>query len=293
MVLNIILAAICILIVFFVWVAIFDTNRFEISRYSYEDNRIKKAFKAVVLSDLHNKVYGKDNESLIKAIGEEKPDMILIAGDMVNGHPNEKLDSAINLLKKLSEKYPIYYGNGNHEMRMNIYKEDYGDKYDEYVNLLKAMGVHHLVNSSEYLDEYGINIIGSEISKEHYKRFGITPMDEGELERDLGVLNKDAYNILIAHNPDYFDAYVSYNPSLVLSGHVHGGIVRIPFINKGVLSPNVRFFPKYYGGEYEKNGTTMLVSRGLGAHTIPFRLFNPGDLVTISFSPCGSDLKKI
>ena len=285
MLINIIIAVVSVLVLFLVWVAIFDTNRFTISRYEVSDNRIQKPFKAVVLSDLHNKQYGKDNNKLIAAIDEEKPDIILIAGDMVNGHPKEKMDVPLNLLEQLSKKYPIYYGNGNHEMRMHIYLDDYGDKYDEYTKKLTDLGIKHLVNERVSLDEYGIEIIGSEISKERYRRFGITPMTEGEMEKDLGKPSDKEYSILIAHNPDYFKNYVEYGADLVLSGHVHGGIVRIPFVDKGVLSPNISFFPKYDAGEYSEKGVTMLVSRGLGAHTIPFRMFNPGDLVVVEFLP--------
>ncbi len=99
----------------------------------------------------------------------------------------------------------------------------------------------------------------------------------------LGEPDKSVFTILLAHNPDYFPEYAAWGADLVLSGHVHGGVVRIPFWNKGVISPAVKLFPKYDGGLFEEGNSHMLLSRGLGCHTIPFRAFNPGDLIFLQF----------
>ncbi|MBR1860367.1 MAG: metallophosphoesterase [Lachnospiraceae bacterium] len=283
MVKDIVITAVCLLVIFLIWVAVLDTNRFTVSRYVYRNGKIKKPFRAAVLSDLHNKQYGKGNIRLLDAIDKEKPDIILIAGDMINGREKENIDGTIDFLGRLAEKYPVYYENGNHEMRLDIYRDRFGDKYDRYCEAIKEKKVKLLVNERVTLPEYGVTIISSEINKEHYKRMGIVPLKEGELKGQLGEPNAENCNILLAHNPDFFEDYVSYGAQIVFSGHVHGGIVRIPFIKKGVLSPNVRFFPKYFEGEYTEGDTTMIVSRGLGSHTIPFRMFNPGDLVIVDF----------
>ena len=285
MVRDIIITVLAVLIIFILWVAILDTNRFTVSNYTYKDKRIKKKFRAVILSDLHNKKYGKGNIKLLSQIDALSPDIILIAGDMINGHVGEKADDTVAFLTELAKKYPIYYGNGNHEMRLDLYREKYGDIYDDFCKAIKDAGIHLLVNKRITLPEYGVTVIGSEINKKHYKRMGIIPMEEGELLKDLGKIETEYCNILLAHNPDFFEDYVSYGAEVVFSGHVHGGIARIPFIKKGILSPNARFFPKYYQGEYIKENTTMIVSRGLGSHTIPVRLFNPGDLVVTDFEP--------
>ncbi len=285
MVRDIIITVLAVLVLLILWVAIMDTNRFTVSKYTYNDNRIKKKFRAVILADLHNKKYGKDNIKLLSQIDALSPDMILIAGDMINGHVGEPVDDTVAFLAELAKKYPVYYGNGNHEMRLDLYREKYGDIYDDFCKAVKEAGIHLLVNERITLDEYGVTIIGSEINKKHYKRMGIVPMEEGELLNELGKPETESCNILLAHNPDFFEDYVSYGAELVFSGHVHGGIARIPFVKKGILSPNAHFFPKYYQGEYKKNNTTMIVSRGLGSHTIPIRLFNPGDLVVTDFEP--------
>ena len=108
-------------------------------------------------------------------------------------------------------------------------------------------------------------------------------MRETYLPRVLGQPDPKEFTILLAHNPDYFPEYAAWGADLVLSGHVHGGVVRIPFWGKGVVSPAVKFFPKYDGGLFEEGKSHMILSRGLGAHTIPFRLFNPGDLIFLQF----------
>ena len=101
------------------------------------------------------------------------------------------------------------------------------------------------------------------------------------------------YEILLAHNPDYFPQYCQYGADLILSGHVHGGLVRIPFL-KGIASPAVRFFPRYDGGLFTEGKSNMVVSRGLGTHTLPVRIFNPAELVVIRLIPaCKEEEKNI
>ncbi len=91
---------------------------------------------------------------------------------------------------------------------------------------------------------------------------------------------KDRFQILIAHNPQYFKEYAGWGADLTLSGHVHGGIVRLPLLG-GVVSPSLALFPKYSGGRYQQAGRTMILSRGLGTHTINVRMFNPGEVSLI------------
>lgn len=282
-VIDIIISLATVFLVGLLWIMLYDSNRFVVRNYHVKDKRIYKNFRMVVLADLHNKRYGKHNEQLLKAIRECEPDLILVAGDIPTAKPKKKLDVAIEFMSELVKDFPVYYGNGNHEHRMKIYPETYGDMYEVYEKALREMGVKLLVNEHACLPEYGITIYGAEIDKYYYTRFGIRPMDQGYLKELLGKLEKDDYSILIAHNPDYFPKYAEWGADLVLSGHIHGGMVRIPFLGKGVVSPNVRFFPKYDGGEFHIGQSTMVLSRGLGMHTIPIRLFNPGEVVVIDF----------
>lgn len=266
-----------------IWMILYDSNRFVIREYRLDDERIKKNFRAVVLADLHNKRYGKNNEQLLDAIRECKPDMILVAGDIPTATPGKKLDIAIGLMEELSKDFPVYYGNGNHEYRMRIYPETYGDMCEKYDEALSKMGVIRLVNTHTNLEEYGVTVYGAEIDKFYYGRFGVKPMTDSYMESILGKCREDTYGILIAHNPDYFPKYAAWGADLVLAGHVHGGMVRVPIWGRGVVSPNIRLFPKYDGGIFREGKSTMVLSRGLGMHTIPIRLFNPGELVVIDF----------
>ena len=282
---DVVITVIAVILVILLWIMLYDSNRFVVRHYSLQDHRIQKPVKAVVLADLHNKRYGKENERLLEAIDEIHPDLILIAGDLLTAKPKADLKIAVDLLTKLSGKYPIYYGNGNHEHRLKLYPETYGDMAERYEEELQRIGIRRLINSSVELPGCGIRIYGSEIDKLYYKRFGIQPMDPAYLRSLLGQPSEESYTILIAHNPDYFPKYAEWGADLVLAGHVHGGMVRVPLWGKGVVSPNVRLFPQYDGGEFTLGRSRMLLSRGLGMHTIPIRLFNPGEILEVDLLP--------
>lgn len=277
------LAVIAVLAVFFLTVMIIDGNRFHVVKYNLTSNKIKKEHQYVVLSDLHNKSYGAKNEKLLKAIDTLEPEAILIAGDILTSKPGKSYEVAINLLKELAEKYPIYYGMGNHETRLFLYPEVYGDMGKNYEKELNAMQVELLRNERREAGDH-ICITGLDLNRDYYKRFKKYPMDSSYLSKTLGEAETKTYEILLAHNPDYFEEYAAWGADLVLSGHVHGGMMRLPFFG-GVVSPAVRLFPKYDGGLFRQGKSTMILSRGLGMHTIPIRIFNPGELVFIKLSP--------
>lgn len=277
---DILLFAVVIVAVILLWVMLYDGNRFVIVKYKIQNKQIRKPYRAVVVADLHNKQFGKENELLLKAIEEQQPDGIWIAGDILTAHPGKSMQPAIDFVTALAEKYPVFYGNGNHEHRLKLYPETYGDMAKEFAEVLDKVGVHPLVNEAKELAEFNITIYGAEIDREYYQRFTIPDMEESYLKDILGEPKKEAYTVLLAHNPDYFPNYAKWGADLVLSGHVHGGMVRIPGW-RGVVSPNVRFFPHYDGGKFTEGESIMILSRGLGMHTIPVRLFNPGELIVI------------
>lgn len=274
-----------ILAVILLWVVIYDSNRFVVRSYVTTDKRIRKPCRAVVLADLHNKRYGKNNERLLAAIREQQPDVVLIAGDIITAKPGHELEPALQLLRELSRDYPVYYGNGNHEQRLKLYPRVYGDMARRYAGELREMGVEPLANAHVVLDEYGIAVYGVEIGKFYYKRFRVMEMGTDYLPNVLGQATGDMYTVLLAHNPDYFPQYAAWGADLVLSGHVHGGVARVPFWGKGVIAPTLRFFPEYDGGIYEDGDAVMVLSRGLGTHTIPIRVFNPGELWVLDMKP--------
>lgn len=283
--LDMIVTILGVLVLAALWVALYDSNRFVVKELEVSDPRIRKQARAVVIADLHNKQYGKDNESLLQAIREQKPDFILIAGDILTAAPGKTMKPALDFLKALAEEYPVYYGNGNHEHRLKLYPETYGFMAQEYAEGLHEIGIEPLVNSHVFLAELGVAVYGAEIHRKYYRRLQIPDMEEDYLSKILGQADPSVYTVLLAHNPDYFPQYAGWGADLTISGHVHGGVVRVPFWGKGVISPGMLLFPKYDGGIFRQGKAVMLLSRGLGMHTIPIRIFNPGELWVVTFRP--------
>ena len=278
------LLIIILLALFFLIIDIIDINRFVVREYNIESEKIDKETRMVVLADMHNRQFGKDNVKLVAAIKKLSPDIICCAGDMLTAHVGETKTPPIRLFEQLGD-YPVYYGIGNHEYRLKLYPENYGDGYSEYLNELKARNVHILENGSMDIPDRNITIKGFLMEKKYYMRFEKHEMPVEYVEQNTGSFDENRYEVLIAHDPYYFDVYAKTGADLVLSGHVHGGIMRLPYFG-GVISPRLQLFPKYDGGEFKKNNTTMILSRGLGCHTLPLRIFNPGELVCITLSPC-------
>ena len=280
---DVIILVLGVLVMILFWIMLHDSTHFETTEYVVTDPRIQKDFRAVVLADLHNQKFGRDNELLLNAIRDGKPDVVLIAGDLMTAKPGKDFASAIELLRELAKDYPICYGVGNHEHRIRLYRKVYGDMGTRYREALSEINVRLMCNERRAFGEYGIEVIGSQIHHKYYRRKKRMPMRDTYLPGILGEPEKSVFTVLLAHNPDYFPEYAAWGADLVLSGHVHGGVVRIPFWNKGVVSPAVKLFPKYDGGLFEEGNSRMLLSRGLGCHTIPFRAFNPGDLIFLQF----------
>ena len=237
---------------FLVGVMVRDSSRFAAVTYRIVSPKLRKGCRGVMLSDLHNKEYGEHNRKLVRAIEEQKPDFILIAGDMVTANK-----------QKTQTRVPL-------------------DLFRRYAEELRSCGVHLLENGRIRLPEYGLEVCGLEAEWRFYKKFRRSPMAGEYVDSLLGKSRTDCLEVLLAHNPDYFKQYAAWGADLVLAGHVHGGMVRLPGLG-GVISPSVHFFPKYDGGLFEEYGSRMILGRGLGAHTIPVRLFNPGELVVVDF----------
>ena len=276
----VILSCLAILAIFFLLVMAIDCNRFVIRTYRCRMRKLKKDGRAVLLSDLHNKSFGKGNERLLAAIERIHPDMIWIAGDMYTCAKGADAHKTAAFVEKLSQKYPVYYGNGNHEQKTRMFPEDFGDVYRTYFDQVEKAGVRHLVNEKVYLPEFNMDIYGAEIELDYYGKFKSVKMGEEYLDKLLGSPDDSRATVSIGHNPDYFPAYARWGADLVVSGHVHGGLMRLPVLG-GAISPAFKLFPKFDGGEFKEGNASMILSRGLGTHTLPIRIFNPGELVVI------------
>ncbi len=277
------LIAIIFIISAFVVMMCIDINRFIVREYTIYTDKTDREYRMLLLADLHDKEFGKENYKLIDAVKRLDPDFICAVGDMLTARPGRSTDRALKFFSYISN-YKIFYSIGNHEYRMKIYPEHYGLAYADYVLALKEMGITVLENDHAYLDDTNIRIQGLMIDRLYYKRFEKHPMTAEYVHSLTGDFDKDEFCIMLAHNPEYFDAYADSGADLTLSGHVHGGIIRLPIFG-GVISPRLKFFPKYDGGIYEKGRAQMILSRGLGYHTLPIRLFNPGELIGVKISP--------
>ncbi|MBU5484069.1 metallophosphoesterase [Clostridium sp. MSJ-11] len=267
-------------------------NWLEVSEYKISSDKIGNefdGFKIVQLSDLHSKEFGKNNSTLIKKIKKLNPDIIVTTGDMYNS-TNDDGEVFYNLAKELSKDYKIYYIVGNHEQISEVRREESEvSKENNYIESLKELGVTVLDNDKVEIEREGkkINLYGLEIPLRFYKDkntatySGDKPYDKSNVEKAIGKASEEDFNILLAHNPIYFPVYSSWGADLTLSGHTHGGIIRIPF-KGGLLSPERTFFPKYDGGEFELDESKLIVNRGLGNDTIKLRIFNRPEISVIT-----------
>lgn len=256
-----------------------ENKKISFSSYRIKDKRLKKNAKIVMISDLHNACYGEKNSELLHVVETISPDLILVAGDVIVGKIGLSVDTGVDFLNSLGESFPVFVGKGNHEMRTSIY-EKYGDMWETLYERTKDK-VHWLINDSIYLADYNMTIYGLDMKPEYYRRFKKLYMDSAYLEEELRKPDKRSYNILIGHDPDYFEEYAAWGADLCVSGHVHGGLIIIPHLG-GLISPMIKFFPKYYKGVYNIGDSHMIVSAGMGLHTLKIRVNNEPDLVTIN-----------
>lgn len=257
---------------------------FRTEYYYLKSEKIKSPVKIVMLADLHNHTYGEDNEILLGEIRKVSPDFVCLAGDMLIGHSQIPYDIAQKTVKALAEEYPVFYGLGNHEARMKSDVEIYGTRYEDYMEPLKSAGVQVLVNETAGISvgENRFCIHGYNLPQKYFKKFNRYVFEKGQVEEALGKCeeSEECYHILLAHNPIYFEQYAAWGADLTLSGHLHGGIIRLPFVG-GIITPQAKLFPRYSAGRYYIGKKEMIVSRGLGTHTIPIRFNNPPELSVI------------
>jgi len=276
--LRIILIVLLVLFVICCIIVAVDSNRFVVREYTIKSDKIKEPADFLFITDLHCKEYGRNNEKLFKAIDSIKADYALIGGDIMVAKRGRRQDRGIKFVNGLSSKMPVYFAFGNHEQRSKLHPDVYGDMFLKFTNAVFNDNVHFLNNETVTVN--GINITGFSMEEKFYVRRNRLKMTQKDIYSKTGEMSEDTFNILLAHDPEYFDAYSEIGASLVLSGHFHGGIGRLPFLG-GMISPRFVLFPEYSGGEYEKNGTTMIVSCGMGMHSLPFRFNNPAELSVV------------
>lgn len=265
------------LVIFFglVFMIVYNNKRILISDIVIENVNLPKSFdgfKICQISDLHNEVFGKENNNLITMIKKINPNIIVITGDLIDSR-NTDINVVLNIVKKINEVAPVYFVSGNHEASI----EDYETLKLELIN----NNVIILENKVEVLniDNHEINLIGINDAQMNYQPYVSDTEIANNILKDLNY-DKDKFTILLSHRPEIFDVYVNNEIDLILTGHAHGGQIRIPFIG-GIVAPNQSLFPKYDSGLFKKENTSMYVSRGLGNSIIPFRVNNNPELVNV------------
>ena len=234
------------------------------------------AYKIVQISDLHDAQIGENNEKLITMTAETEPDCIVLTGDFVDSsrfHPERSLSVAEALVKIA----PVYYVSGNHEAILP------DADYQALTDGLRALGVCVLEDESAELTRGGQSI----------RLIGLTDIGfhPGTLEEKKDALRtalsallpEDEFSVTLAHRPELMDVYTECGAPLVLSGHAHGGQIRLPGIG-GLIAPGQGLFPKYTDGKYEENGTTLVVSRGIGNSVLPLRVNDRPQIVVVQLA---------
>ena len=263
-----------------------ELRRFRVTHYDLSNEKLTEPHRFAVLADVHLWQYGPHNQRLVEAIRAEKPDVILMPGDLiVSTHP-EHFSKAFDLMEQLVKIAPVYFSNGNHESRLEQPTHKNYAAYQQLKQQLTALGVHFLNNASESLSLGGdtITISGLELPLSYYKKGEEKPLRKRRIKKLLGRADRTHYQILLAHTPTYIPIYFSWGTDLCLSGHYHGGLVCIPGIGS-VISPQFQLFPTYSFGRFDEGSKSALVSRGLGTHTFHVRVFNRAEVLIVDAGP--------
>ena len=312
---KIVFAVLVAAALFMIIVMVIDNHRFVVRNYTVRSPRILSPLKIVFIADLHEKDYGTENEKLVAQIRREKPDVILIGGDLiVSGEvgrvhrkaerarikgledetDNSWMKNSLSLVKQLVQISPVWFVQGNHEIRLEYYEElcEYNALFREE---MKKAGVRFIENGEIGPAELcggrntGVNIHGLVLPVRYYKKFKKNELPDDELERLIGKADESRFTVLLTHTPVYFETYARWGADLCLCGHVHGGLMRLPLIG-GVMGTRPNLFPKYSGGQYsysagEGRNSTLILTCGLGTHTLPIRIFNPGEISVVTLMP--------
>lgn len=256
-----------------------DNRRFKVREYTIHSAKVRKPLTFVFVSDLHAKVYPPDNQKVLQTIDRLQPDAVLIGGDLIvsraaSQHSDQWLTAADHFTGYLGRKYPVFYVNGNHEQRL---EEGFPLIYEKIEDMLRRNHITHLANAST--DFKGIRIWGYDPEEKTYSKIFTYHLTSQEVQDALGEADPSQFNLLLTHNPAFFDSYTVWGADLAVCGHVHGGLLRL--FGRGFIGPDLHLFPRYSGGLYRQGRSHMVVSCGLGAHTLPIRIFNPGEISLI------------
>lgn len=255
-----------------------DNTTLQLTTYQISSQTVPPqfdGFRIAQIADLHNTEFGENNADLLSLLRESEPDIIVFTGDQVDARKT-RTDITVAFAKEAVKIAPCYLVTGNHEGSIS---EIYQLNTD-----LRDAGVIILENDVLELPHNGaaVTLIGlaDPTMSDRFLTLGL----DGATDAALSELSWDpsSYTILLSHHPEYLEIYSKYNIDLALCGHAHGGQIRLK--NLGVIAPNQGLFPKYDAGQYTVNNTTMILSRGLGNSSFPWRINNPPEVVMVELS---------
>jgi len=261
---------------------LFSSEYLNITSVNIKTDKTPAGFRAVLLSDLHNKEYGKGNKNLLKAIYEQNPDIIFVVGDMLNkGEKNREI--ALDFYSELSKISDVYCCLGNHE---RAFYDVEGLKLD-----IKRSGARLLENEMETVDFTSGSITVGAV--QYYPYYEVDAPEYNNPSRhfldSFLKQQEENFSIMLIHEPEQFYwKYKEMDFDLILCGHTHGGIVRLPFVggliapNQGILAQNGDILPDYTKGYYTSGTANMYISGGLGNEVLVPRFFNPPEICVIN-----------
>lgn len=248
--------------------------------YTLETAKLDQPVRLLLLTDLHSTVHGREQRALIDLVRAQAPDAVLLAGDIADDevpHRGTEL-----LLAAVAGEYPCFYVTGNHEF--------WAEDTEEILEMFRRYGVTVLAGTWSDLTVRGqaIRVFGVD-DPEGFEAAPGEAVPAGWLEQwetCRAGLEEGMVSVLLSHRPELTELYRGSGFDLVVSGHAHGGQVRVPLLLNGLYAPNQGFFPQYAGGLYDLDGTALAASRGLSISRLP-RVFNPPEAVVIDLVPAG------
>lgn len=273
-----VVSIILLLFIFCVIFVIADQWHLTVVRYNVATEKLSQNVRVVALTDLHNREFGLDNCDLVQKVKELKPDLIAMVGDMNSDRDSDE-QVVIPLIEQLKETAPVYYVLGNHELKL--------EDPDGFVEKVKAAGAIYLKNEMVEIPVGDKKITVGGLC--HYPFYDAFAPDFDNPQRYFieDFSKRDGYKLLLCHYPEYFIwRFSEYDIDLMLSGHTHGGVVRVPFFG-GLVAPNQEgLFPEYCDGFHTKNGSSIIISKGLGSNKwwIP-RINNPPEITVVDIGP--------
>lgn len=250
-------------------------ERLILRTYTVASPKLTAEVRLAVVTDFHS----SDNaDDVVAMVASCAPDAVLLVGDMFDDDiANRPTERTLSLMRQLSAQYPCYYVSGNHEA--------WTGEMDALYQQTEEAGVTVLRMSSGVLTVRGQRIALCGIPDPYEMVFSGAPDTEEQIRQALEDVDSADFTVLLAHRPELLAKYAQFPLDLVVSGHAHGGQVRIPGVLNGLYAPNQGWFPKLAGGAYTQDGTTLIVSRGLAVRTRLPRIFNRPEVVLVRCVP--------